>query len=324
MQTAAETLEGSDAVDVDLAGTSSGAGLVRTGSGAGLTRTGSGASLTRTGSGASSTGTGSGADGASGAMRKEEEVSVLDKLRTRTNLEEEPARSSRAQHLVTRGVTNSESDALHDDCEIADLSQQSVSSLGHTTSGIAHSSTVDHHVTHSSNLLQPSLADLVTITHTSTSHVTVGHTQLRSPPSHVSTTSLAHLMYTSPPLHPTLTTSPFLPDHAVARVPSIPASSLQVTDVHQFSDVCCMGISTTDYIQVTNLGERWLQVRFAVTRMCLDGQQLAQAAAVFSFPEKSYIDPCLTRLIKVTDVLLCCVRVRERLLISGCFAICLV
>lgn len=231
-------------------------------------------------------------------------------LRARRSLAQEPTHISGRREPVT-------SSALCDNHVMTNLPQHL---LGHMTSDHSHSDSFNR-VTWSTGLLQPSpLKDYVitslshpmlTKSHVTTSpayispttsHMITDHTHI-SPSTRLTTGGLAqlnspasldHVTYTSPLLCPTLTTSPLLPDHTHT---TISAYAVRVTGMHQFPDVCCVGVSMADYIQVTNPGERWLQVTFDVTITRMDGQQLSQD--VFEFPERSYIEPKQTRLVKV-------------------------
>ena len=131
---------------------------------------------------------------------------------------------------------------------------------------------------------------------------TANHGQLSNLLLQVDTTT-DRPIYTSPPL------STFSTPSAAASSDQLPAPppthSLQVEEVHQFSETCCAGIPATDYIQVTNLGERWLQASVAVRSARVDGQPLTKPAALFTFPQTIYIEHNETRLLKARPDLYC-------------------
>ena len=225
-------------------------------------------------------------------------VRVQTMLRTRTSLA--PTIIAEAQEPMTQGALDdmcSESNVPCDNHVITNSQHSLV--LDHMTSDCSHSAPFCRHVQNTSVLQAP----------LTPSHMTTGTTSISSSTSHMTAspiqsysstclvgTSLAHLMYTSPPLHPNLTTSPPLLD---CTLNTFSTPNLDVTGMHQFSDVCCTNISTADYIEVANPGERWLQVSFDVTGTSMDGVQFYEGAAVFVFPERSYVKPKHTTLVKV-------------------------
>ena len=80
-----------------------------------------------------------------------------------------------------------------------------------------------------------------------------------------------------------------------------PTHFLQVPSEHQFSEVCCAGIPSTDYVQLKNCGERWLQVSVSVRSARLDGQPFTNPGSIFKFPQTMYVEHDETRLLKVSS-----------------------
>ncbi len=115
--------------------------------------------------------------------------------------------------------------------------------------------------------------------------------------------------------------APALPTVEAASLASmqIPTHCLEVAGEHQFSEICCAGIPSTDYIQLKNCGERWLQVTVAVRNAHLDGQTVTKPESLFTFPQTIYVERDETRLLKVSLLHTGCCEFLYCLLFSGYF-----
>lgn len=65
-------------------------------------------------------------------------------------------------------------------------------------------------------------------------------------------------------------------------------------------DVCCVGLSTQDTLQVQNPSENWVKVTFEVTRVTVDGKPMNECfTCPFSLKNKTLIEPKNSEEIKV-------------------------
>ena len=55
---------------------------------------------------------------------------------------------------------------------------------------------------------------------------------------------------------------------------TVNSSILQVPESLLFDQVCCVGVSVFNHFAITNLGERWLQLEFKITRLYRDGAEV--------------------------------------------------
>lgn len=65
-------------------------------------------------------------------------------------------------------------------------------------------------------------------------------------------------------------------------------------------DVCCVGLSTQDTLQVQNPSENWVKVTFEVTKVTVDGKPMNDCfTCPFSLKNKTVIEPKNSEEIKV-------------------------
>ena len=68
-------------------------------------------------------------------------------------------------------------------------------------------------------------------------------------------------------------------------------------------DVCCVGLSTQDTLQVQNPSENWVKVTFEVTKVTVDGKPMNDCfTCPFSLKNKTLIEPKSSEEIKVVEM----------------------
>ena len=158
---------------------------------------------------------------------------------------------------------------------------------------------------------------LVNSTHsrspTDTSHTVTPHqTPISTLPSAISSPkntpslSSSQPIYTSPRLHPHTSLSPPPQPHPQPR-PSPTRerrktpqpNSLEVPDSLCFRSPCCVGVTLSDHLQITNLGDRWLQLSFELSELYCNGAFDADHST-FSAPQRCFVSPRKTESIKVS------------------------
>ena len=119
--------------------------------------------------------------------------------------------------------------------------------------------------------------------------------------------SPSHPIYTSPRLFPhtsSLSPPPQLHSQPLTyreRRKTPEPNALKVPDSLCFKLPCCMGVTLSDQLQITNVGDRWLQLSFELSQLYCNGV-LCQTTEIstFSFPQRCFVSPRKTESIKVT------------------------
>ena len=110
-------------------------------------------------------------------------------------------------------------------------------------------------------------------------------------------------IYTSPRLLPHTSLSPPPQPHPTPLTPRerrktpVP-NSLQVPDSLIFKTPCCVGVTLPDQLQISNTGDRWLQLSFELRELYRNGTPETDLSP-FSFPQKCFLSPRKTELIKI-------------------------
>ena len=137
--------------------------------------------------------------------------------------------------------------------------------------------------THTSTTSPPPLSSLTM----STSPSSQGHTPPRTASSTVShSVTSTHPVQLSPfnkmsqSSQPPLVTKPITkgPTPPIVKISTVDPSVLKVPDSLYFSQMCCIGVSVSDQLTITNLGERWLQLEFRVVHLYRDGAEVYKLA----------------------------------------------
>ena len=121
-------------------------------------------------------------------------------------------------------------------------------------------------------------------------------------------TSSSQPIYTSPRLHPH--TSPLSPPPQLHSQPlhtyrerrkTPEPNSLKVPDSLCFKAPCCVGVTLHDHLQITNVGDRWLQLGFELNQLYCNGTHCKLSdLSSFSFPQRCFVSPRKSESIKVT------------------------
>ena len=116
----------------------------------------------------------------------------------------------------------------------------------------------------------------------------------------------SHPIYTSPRLLPHTSLSPPPPlrsqplTHRERRKTPEP-NALKVPDSLCFKSPCCVGVTLSDQLQITNVGDRWLQVSFELSQLYCNGKPYQTTDNIaFSYPQRCFVSPRKTETIKVT------------------------
>lgn len=144
-------------------------------------------------------------------------------------------------------------------------------------------STLSSLLTSHTHVFTTSSPPLSTLT-VSTSPSSQGHT----PPMTASSTASHSIISTHPvpsspskiPIsqssEPPLVVKPLMkgPTLPIMKISTVDPSALKVPDSLCFSQVCCVGVSISDQLTITNVGERWLQLDFRVIHLYRDGTEV--------------------------------------------------
>ena len=113
-------------------------------------------------------------------------------------------------------------------------------------------------------------------------------------------------IYTSPRLHPhTSSLSPPPQSHSQPltcreRRKTPEPNALKVPDSLCFRSPCCVGVTLSDQLQITNVGDRWLQLSFQVQQVYCNGTSCPSTdTPAFSFPQRCFVSPRKTESIKL-------------------------
>ena len=118
--------------------------------------------------------------------------------------------------------------------------------------------------------------------------------------------SPSHPIYTSPRLHPhTSSLSPPPKSHSQPltyreRRKTPEPNALKVPDSLCFKSPCCVGVSLSDQLEITNIGDRWLQLSFELSQLYCNGTQCQAMETSFSFPQRCFVSPRKTESVKLT------------------------
>ena len=131
-------------------------------------------------------------------------------------------------------------------------------------------------------------------------------------PSHTSNAtkeqpSSSQPIYTSPRLLPhTFTFSPPPQPYSQPltyreRRKTPESNALSVPDSLCFKSPCCVGVTLPDQLQITNIGDRWLQLSFELNQLYCNGTHCQTPdSQTFSFPQRCFVSPRKTESIKIT------------------------
>ena len=113
-------------------------------------------------------------------------------------------------------------------------------------------------------------------------------------------------IYTSPRLYPhTSSLSPPPQPHSQPvsyreRRKTPEPNALKVPDSLCFRSPCCVGVTLSDQLQITNVGDRWLQLSFQVWQVYCNGTSCPSTdTPAFSFPQRCFVSPRKTESIKL-------------------------
>ena len=127
-----------------------------------------------------------------------------------------------------------------------------------------------------------------------------------SSPKNTPSLSSSQPIYTSPRLHPHTSLSPPpqpcpqpRPSPTRERRKTPQPNSLEVPDSLCFRSPCCVGVTLSDHLQITNLGDRWLQLSFELSELYCNGAFDADHST-FSAPQRCFVSPRKTESIKVS------------------------
>ena len=127
-----------------------------------------------------------------------------------------------------------------------------------------------------------------------------------SSPKNTPSLSSSQPIYTSPRLHPHTSLSPPpqprpqpRPSPTRERRKTPQPNSLEVPDSLCFRSPCCVGVTLSDHLQLTNLGDRWLQLSFKLSELYCNGASDADHST-FSAPQRCFVSPRKTESIKVS------------------------
>ncbi|CAI8051329.1 Centrosomal protein of 192 kDa [Geodia barretti] len=110
-------------------------------------------------------------------------------------------------------------------------------------------------------------------------------------------------IYTSPRLLPHTSLSPPPQPHPQPltgreRRKTPQPNSLRVPDSLIFKTPCCVGVTLPDHLQISNVGDRWLQLNFELGELYRNGT-LETDLSSFSFPQRCFVSPRKTESIKI-------------------------